>query len=113
MYECSSAKAREMVSHWPLVKQRVRKLVVRAIWQSVLTSGFFGSLLRDGREAILEDMPADDVTKFHLDGEDDAAKAQSKAVTAEELEKQFVAMKESLEARLSRMEKAIERIAAK
>ena len=58
-------------------------------------------------------MPADDVTKFHLDGEDDAAKAQSKAVTAEELEKQFVAMKESLEARLSRMEKAIERIAAK
>merc|ERR1711871_1433220 len=74
MYECSSGKARQMISHWPLVKQRVRKLVVRAIWKSVLQSGFFGSLLKDGRDALLEEMPTEgqNSTTARLDGADDA-----------------------------------------
>ena len=55
-------------------------------------------------------MPAADLTTVRRNGEDDAADA--KVAVPPDLKEQFLALKQSLDERLTRMEQAIERIAA-
>merc|ERR1711871_348980 len=56
MFSAPCRAARALISDYPLVKHRVRKLVVRSIWQKVLRSGYFSSLLADGRGIIFQDV---------------------------------------------------------